>query len=81
MKLNVSYPNSYELEFLMSQKMFFTDYDFNNQAILKYLLQFDSLVLLSNLLELPTFNDKLFALNQYKRLLRPNKKAFKVLRK
>lgn len=65
----------------MSQKMFFTDYDFNNQAILKYLLQFDSLVLLSNLLELPTFNDKLFALNQYKRLLRPNKKAFKVLRK
>jgi hypothetical protein len=50
MSLNLSFPNQYEVDFLMTQIVFFDEYDFSNQTILKYLLHFDNLKLIKKLL-------------------------------
>jgi hypothetical protein len=49
MGLNVTHPNNYETDFLLTQFIFFNDYDFSNKTILQYLLQFDNLKLLKKL--------------------------------
>lgn len=81
MSLNLTFPHPYEADFLLTQLAFFNDYDFTNQAILKYLLHLESLKLIKALLLLPAFNDQLFALGLYKKLLKTNKKLYKILQK
>jgi hypothetical protein len=50
MTSNINFPNNYEADFLMTQFVFFTEYDFSNNTILQYLLQFDNLKFLRRLL-------------------------------
>lgn len=81
MNLNITYPNNFEADFLITQYAFFIDYDFSNKAILQYLVQLDSLKLFRKLLLLPNYTQMMFSLGIYKKLLKPNKKIFKLLLK
>jgi hypothetical protein len=43
MSLSLKYPHDHEISFLLTQSRFFIDYDFDNRAVIRYLLHLDSL--------------------------------------
>lgn len=79
MTLNLNYNNPFEIDFLLSQLAFFDTYDFTNISIIKHLLNYDHFSLTTLLLSHPALPQKIFPLALYRRLLRPNKKTYKLL--
>jgi hypothetical protein len=63
----------------LSQNAFFKDYDFQNRAVVKYLLQLDSIHLIKILINYEKFAEMIFSIGSFKNMVKANKKLFKIL--